>query len=342
MDRENNRSWEEVYPEIYKIDVKSFFFFQPRTNLYFIPCSDRGGMLYDAGALIIQSFNDFLYKFLDLVKYLKQRGILRRNLRFSTVIKKIIVSHEHFDHASAIPLLRKYFPKCKIMSSNATKRILDGRTIKQLKIEHPDLSFFEVTRHMQLKLFYRLLGIPNHLSIDKVLKNGEEIKCKSYNFNVLLASGHAPEQALLYEKKHCLLFSSDLILKSISTWLGPPDSDYDGYLKSMNEIRKLKALKLILPAHGGIITNPFERIDELIRFRRLREIQIEKTCLNKPRTINGITWQIYSERGLGTFLIARSMVRLVVQYLVRRGKLRVIKTHLAKKYKINYLGVCLN
>lgn len=324
-------AWLEIAPDIFSIREKSYRFSQPTINIYFILCNDSGGMLYDAGYAMKRSFSEFLAGFLDLFKTLKCTGRLRGDVIFRDVITRIIVSHEHHDHASGIPLLHQYFPRAKTYASAATAALLLHQSDFIIKQQRGIAMAKEMPRTLLMNLLFRATRVQPSIKIDHILHDDELINAGNYHFKVLLASGHSPSQLLLHDEQHGILLTSDLILQTISTWLGKPYSSYQGYRDVMERIAAMD-LKIMLPAHGKFIDSPRDRTLQLLKFRQLREDQIVKTCGRKPQSVDDIAWQIYRQRGIRTYIIARSMVDLVVDYLVSQKKLRLVKQGRKKKY----------
>nr|MDO8115363.1 MBL fold metallo-hydrolase [Candidatus Sigynarchaeota archaeon] len=324
-------TWLEVAPNIFSIREKSYRFSQPSVNVYFVLCDNGHGILYDAGYAMKLSFNDFLTNFTRLVQQLKLEGRLRKEVAFHDIVDRIIVSHEHHDHSSGVPLLRRYFPRAIVCASAATAALLKHQSDFVLMQQRGFPMLKEMIKDMLMNFFLRLIRVQPSIKIDHVLKDGEEVAGGEYNFRVLLVTGHSPSQALLHDEQHRMLFTSDLILQDISTWLGPPHSSYRGYMEAMERLAALD-LSIMLPAHGKMIMHPRERTMQLIKFRQLREEQIVKTCAEKSQSIGDIAWRTYRERGLGIYMISRGLVNLVADYLVENGRLRAIKAGRKIKY----------
>jgi glyoxylase-like metal-dependent hydrolase (beta-lactamase superfamily II) len=311
-------------PGIFSVREKSYRFGQPPTNIYYIPDGKGGGLLYDAGYAMPRSFNDFVSGFRSLATHLKQSGRVPAGASFSDLVTTIVVSHEHHDHSSGVPLLRQYFPRAQVVASRVTATLLMTQDVARK-------SPGELLQQLLMNLFYRIIHVQRSIQVDRIVHGNEIIECGQRQFTVLLAPGHSPGQILLHERSSGILFTSDLVLEKISTWLGPPHSDYQAYQDAMESIASLNA-RFMLPAHGGAIRNPRERVHELLSFRRLRERQIIKTCEQAPQTAGDIAWRIYRGRGIGTYLIAKGMVVLVLGHLVSVGRLRRLRTGRKAKY----------
>nr|MDO8085618.1 MBL fold metallo-hydrolase [Candidatus Sigynarchaeum springense]MDO8116320.1 MBL fold metallo-hydrolase [Candidatus Sigynarchaeota archaeon] len=314
-------------PGIFSIREKSYRFGQPATNIYYVPDSKGGGLLFDAGYAMRRSFNDFMAGFRGLAAFLKQSGKIPAAAPFSGLVTTIVLSHEHHDHASGASLLKQYFPSAKIFASRATAALLKSQSAVTKTLG-------ELLESILMNLFYRLVRAKQAIHVDHIVQGNDDIQCGNRRFTALLAPGHAPGQVMLYEHESGILISSDLVLRIGSTWLGPPHSDYQAYQDTMESIAQLNPT-LMLPAHGGAIHNPRERVLELLSFRRLREGQILKICSQSPQSEGDVAWRIYSERGIGTYLMAKGMVGLVLRHLVAVGLLRRVK----KGRKVKYVTI---
>ncbi len=318
-------SYKEMAPGIFSVREKSYSFGQPSTNIYYVPDGKGGGLLYDAGYAMPRAFNDFISGFRNLAAHLKQSGHVPATAQFSDLVTMIVLSHEHHDHSSGVPLLLQYFPLAKVMATKVTDALLKPQSGIRL-------GSGKLMERMIVGLMYRIVRAQQTIHVDHIVQGNETIECGSRNFKVLLAPGHSPGQVLLYEPATSILFSSDLVLEKGSTWLGPPDSDYQAYQDTMDSIARLNPA-IMLPAHGGPIRHPRERVEELLWFRRLREEQIIKTCGQSPQDAGDIAWRIYRERGIGILFAAKGMTELVLSHLVAVGRLRRIK----KGRKVRYV-----
>ncbi|NMC08002.1 MAG: MBL fold metallo-hydrolase [Candidatus Lokiarchaeota archaeon] len=285
--------------------------------MYYIPDGKGGGILFDAGYAMPRSFNDFMAGFRLLAARLKQSGQIPADAPFTGLITTIIISHEHHDHASGVPRLRQYFPRARVLASRATAALLGSKRIARA---NPG----DLLERLLMRLFMYLVRAQQSIHVDQLVGDGDVLACGSREFVVVLAPGHSPGQLLLHEPATGIMLASDLILRDGSTWLGPPHSDYVAYQESMNQIARM-GVSLLLPAHGGSIRAPRERVLELLSFRKLREEQIIRTCAESPKTAGDIAWRIYSERGIGTYIIAKSMVELVLGHLVNNGQLKRVR-----------------
>jgi glyoxylase-like metal-dependent hydrolase (beta-lactamase superfamily II) len=319
----DSHPWQEIVPGIFSIHEKVSTFGQPPVNIYFIPSKTDGGLLFDAGYATRRTLNQFLAAFNDLVQTLHDEGRLPRGVPYDHLVTRIVLSHEHHDHASGAPLLRQYFPNAKLYASKEVAELLKEFTGLSTINSSGFQRIVDMLEQLLLNVVYRTMHAEFSVNVDNILQDGDRIECDDHVFRVMITPGHSPGQVLLYDENYKLLLCSDLVLQNISTWLGPPNSSYAGYEKSMARLASLD-LDLMLTAHGHSITEPTARINELLKFRKLREMQIIATC-NKPRSAWYIAWRIYKEQGIWKVFLAQSMVGLVVNHLVQEGNLKLIK-----------------
>jgi hydroxyacylglutathione hydrolase len=156
--------------------------------------------------------------------------IIRENLEnlglHPTEIKMIVNTHCHFDHTGGDKLFRDLC-KSKIAIHKEDKKSLEsGHTMADMFNEQP-----------------------RSVTVDKALKEGDVIKTKNFNFEVLWTPGHTPGSICLYERKKKLLLSGDTVF---SDGVGRTDL-IGGNSKALKDsIKKLSALRIdyLLPGHG--------------------------------------------------------------------------------------------
>ncbi|MGV9172169.1 MAG: MBL fold metallo-hydrolase, partial [Promethearchaeia archaeon] len=159
---------------------------------------------------------------------------------------------------------------------------------------------------------------------DKFIPEEGEIQINGDSWRILHTPGHAPDHISLYNASKGVLFYGDNILRTVITWLGPPNSNIESYMKTLKKIRDLDNLKFIFPAHGGPVKNPKERIDEILEHRKSREELVYKIILNNPHrgiSPSQILKTIYPGAGFSFYNIARGWVCLTLKLLEEKDKI---------------------
>lgn len=333
---------EEVYPGIYLIKEKgSYGAFKPPQNVYIIAGND--GLMVDAG-----------YGDKKTVKYVvRQVESLKRifheeGREFN--LKRVLVTHAHPDHFSGAVKLRKYLDLDIILTEKTAARLVN----RKIFYEEFDASREQLLRKKKsligkIKDFFRrtighfmfdkAFGLTIISDPDTVIPENSEISVNGEKWKVFPSPGHSTDHLSLYNEEKGVIFTGDNILRSITSWLGPPDSNLEDYIQSITEISKLKSLKIALGAHGSPIEKPRERVLDLIKHREERLIQLEN--LVKENNRNGLTptevlKKIYPGEGIWKYSVARGYVVLTLEHL---EKLKKIRREIGKKGVIRFFPV---
>jgi flavorubredoxin len=87
----------------------------------------------------------------------------------------------------------------------------------------------------------------------------------------------------------------------------------------------LKNLQIILPAHGNVITDPYERLDQILRWRQKRTDDVKKIVLDMksgPFTVDEILHSLYPSQGKMKREFARGWVELTVEKFIKEGLIK--------------------
>ena len=139
-------------------------------------------------------------------------------------------------------------------------------------------------------------------------------------WRIFHSPGHSDDHITLYNPETGVLLGGDNILRSKFTWLGPPRSDIDLYLDSLKSIMNLPDLKVILSAHGSVITEPAERIREIIQYweNRIRQV---RECVSgagdKGISLREIISKLYPGSGRVKHEFVRGWILLVLEKGIR-------------------------
>ena len=130
-------------------------------------------------------------------------------------------------------------------------------------------------------------------------------------------------------------------MRSITTWLGPPDSNISEYIKTIQQIQSLPNLKLILSAHGSPIEGPTERLSEILKHRNEREQQVLNLIIQSSKkgiSPDKIIKALYPKKGKFMHQVARGWVVLTLKMLEKQGKV----TRIEEKKEILFFPVKKN
>lgn len=140
-------------------------------------------------------------------------------------IKKIVLTHEHFDHVGAAKELKEKLG-AKILA-------------------HKNVKINEATSLADQ--FEEELEVPE---IDERLEEGDTIKAGDYRFEVLRTPGHSPGSLSLWDESKKVLISGDLLFLDGFGRTDIPGGDEEKRDGSLQKIKELGDIEVLLPGHG--------------------------------------------------------------------------------------------
>lgn len=319
----------EVYPNIFLITEKgSFGAIKPPENIYVLAGSD--GIIYDAGYGTKRAVKHLINELKEIERHFKIN-----NKEFK--LTRILVSHCHPDHFSGLKRIRKELGLKIVLTKKSAEMIKDKESfIKTLETDtyedylrvrkKTSRKIINFLRNIGSKMFYqRIFGVSYIDDPEEIIEDDTEFSINGELWKIFPSPGHAIDHISLYNEEKGILFSGDNILRSITTWLGPPNCDVAEYIKSIKTIQKLPNLKLILAAHGSLIENPKERITELLSHRKAREKQVLDIIYSNSE--NGISPKeiiraIYPEKSRFLHQVARGWVVLTLKLLENMDRIK--------------------
>lgn len=317
---------EEVAQGIYRITEEGAFgALKPPVNIYVI--SGSNGLVYDAGYGSNREARFFISQFRTLQQQIRNRG-----QAFN--VRRILPSHAHPDHFSGLCKLRRELglsivltrSMANILSSRESYRssynaegaipvAMENTSIKALKTK--------IFGRMMSFAYEKLFGTEFIPDPDIVIADNCEIDINGEMWRIIHSPGHSTDHISLYNPRSGILFAGDNILRSITTWLGPPKSDLMKYIQSLELLLELPNLKLILSAHGSAITSPKDRIRELVRWRYERTEHVLKMIResgSRGITLHEMLNRLYEKESWFKHRMAEGWVIVTLEYLADRGK----------------------
>ncbi len=327
---------QEVYPGIFMVTEKGGWgVVKPSANIYIIP--GKNGIIYDAGYGNRKSFQYLISEFQKM-----KTECASRSQPFE--VSRVIVSHAHEDHFSGLSKLRKTLGVSIMLSSLTAEYITTKEKywetfntgIDPNKVRLPAVMIrmlnipYKLSDRLLKRFAYNVSYIPDP---DIIFEGRTEIKINEDIWELFPSPGHSADHVSLYNSEKGVLFSGDNVLRAITTWLGPPNSDLSAYIDSLKYMLTLPKLELILSAHGSVITNPKERIQKLIDWRIKRTRQLYKVIKNSNK--KGITFielykQFYQKGGAAAYVINSGWMKVTVDFLIKMQftiKDDTLKTH---------------
>jgi glyoxylase-like metal-dependent hydrolase (beta-lactamase superfamily II) len=256
-----------------------------------------------------------------------ESGLAEANLGTSD-LTHILLTHGHIDHYGGLSFLRE-------------------RTQAQIGVHELDLG--TVTTHearlvilsRKLENFLAQAGIPaerrtellNMYRFTKKFHHSVQIDFtyEAHNmqvgpFELLHVPGHCAGHVAL--KLDDVVFCGDLILEKVTPHQSPeellPFMGVHHYLDSLSVFERWAGnASLVLNGHDDPITDLSARIDTT-RANLFRRIDQALAALDEPRTLAGVTEQVYGKMNGYNALLVIEKIGAYVEYLVQRGLAEIV------------------
>ena len=98
--------------------------------------------------------------------------------------------------------------------------------------------------------------------VDEELQGGETFDLGGLTLEVIHAPGHTMGSVAVLARERNALLSADTVLGVTTTLVRPGEGDLRLYVESVAALRDL-APRVIYPGHGGPVTDPVGRMEEL-------------------------------------------------------------------------------
>jgi glyoxylase-like metal-dependent hydrolase (beta-lactamase superfamily II) len=288
---------------IHKISIPTSFPSR-QTNIYFI----EGDVL----TLIDTPPKANIY--LDaLNEALKNKGYTIRDIR------RIIITHPHFDHFGAVADIVK-LSNAEVWTSKGGAVYLRSFAAWQKDFEY----YADVLRqagvpgdlHVYLDHLYERARVYGCLTpVTRVLEEADKIDLGSATYIVRTVPGHSPWCILIHTEDRETAFSGDFLLKhrrpnailQRPTATGPNYRSLQTYLASLQKIKQM-AIRTVFPGHGEIIRDVSKRIDEIISSIERRKKLVSSILQQGPRKPFSIMQAVFSDLAPDQFLLGISEV----------------------------------
>ncbi|WP_420819283.1 MBL fold metallo-hydrolase [Pacificoceanicola onchidii] len=135
-------------------------------------------------------------------------------------------------------------------------------------------------------------GVDSAFEPDETLNDGAELTGKGWTLTALHTPGHmANHLAFAWGDA---LFTGDLVMGWASSLVSPPDGDLTDFMRSLRSLQK-RPWATFHPGHGAPVSDPQQRLEELITHRLSREAAILAALQDGPATAADLAARIYTD-----------------------------------------------
>ena len=191
-----------------------------QANCYIVGCEDsKEGIIIDPGG--------------------EAQRILQTGQELGLAIKKILLTHAHFDHIAAC---------AEVVKATQAPLFMHKDDLPLLKAGGGALLFG--------------LPMPSYTEPDEFLVEGDVVKMGQYSFDVLFTPGHAPGHISFYEATVGVVFDGDVLFSGGIGRYDLPGGNYATLMQSITQ--KLMTLPdevEVYSGHGPKTTVGYERLN---------------------------------------------------------------------------------
>ncbi|MGZ6186694.1 MAG: MBL fold metallo-hydrolase, partial [Candidatus Binataceae bacterium] len=160
-----------------------------------------------------------------------------RSVSATGELERVVCTHAHGDHIGGIPQVYRRFGELEVL-----KKPWPGKD--------------------------EAAGAPI-----SAIEDGAIVRTEGATLRAIHTPGHAPDHLCYYLEEERALFTGDVVLGAGTTVIPDDTGDLGQYMASLRRLLELDAA-LIYPAHGPVIRNARQKIEEYIAHRELRERQV--------------------------------------------------------------------
>lgn len=313
--------FKEVAPGIFKIVQKKRSRLAAfSVNVYVIAGKD--GLVFDSGMGDRKSGAYLARQVRHIEETMRERGE-------ACSITRVLPSHGHWDHFSGVEGLRerlglRVLATPKMRPHMRSRRLYRKSFRKEIRFEaKPDPWPIRIlqgfARNLVSDFFMFVYGVRFVNEPMEMVEEGASLTIHGEAWEIHGVPGHCDDDIVLFNRERGILFCGDIVLRVINTWIGPPRSNLDLYMKALDTLRSFPGLKLILPSHGSPITDPYTRLDQAIAHRHKRRdevIGIVEKAGGRGIDFDRIMDMIYPGQNVTERFIAHGWVYLTLQSLM--------------------------
>lgn len=316
----------EIEPGIFMVTERGGMTpMRPPLNIYVL--AGKNGLVYDAGYGTGGSLR-------HLAGMIRRVETLCRDRGEPCSIERVLPSHVHPDHFSGLAGLREMLG-LRILLTERMRDMICAREAYRESYRYGEegaglrarLARNRLVRSSVSRFYEALYGTRFIDDPDEIIDEGGTLDIGGRSWRVIPSPGHSPDHISLFDEKNGVLLGGDNILRSVTTWLGPPKSDLKIYIRTLERIRDLPGLRLILGAHGSPVDNPRERIGEIIEWRRQRLEHVYDSVEGAGRSgvsKRDVVRSIYGREGLMKRFLADGWIDLSLACLLDEGRIREV------------------
>ena len=169
--------------------------------------------------------------------------------------------------------------------------------------------------------------ISPRIPVDRELDAGESLTLSGeteITLEVLHTPGHAPGHLCFLEPSSGAMIVGDMVAGVGTILVEPGDGDMQLYLESLRLMSR-RSPRLLLPAHGPVLSDPGRVIDHYIRHRLAREARVMDALHSRgaPAAVRDLVPLAYADVAPAVWPLAERSTQAHLLKLEREGRAQV-------------------
>lgn len=255
---------------------------------------------------------------------LKNNGFALKDLT------EIILTHHHIDHIGLVNRITASHPLPVYAHPDSIPRLKRNKDFLEMRAEFYAKLYQEMgcAEHGERQIAFLKSAMHNNkdnaLQADIIGITTKQL----WNFTIIDAPGHAPDQILFYDKKQNWLFAGDLLIEHISSnALVEPDffgnrlPTLTQHIASLKKVRDLN-ISLLFPGHGILIENPHALIGKKLENMEKKDNRLIQLIEGGITTASKLAEAYYKNTYYEQFSLVMSEIIGHLDYLEAMGKIK--------------------
>lgn len=188
-------------------------------------------------------------------------------------LKRLICTHNHYDHAGLAAWLMRRF-ELPLLMTYGEYFMMRGLSAPPEVLPDSHVRFYHqagMPPEQVTQMFDALRRDPFMAEVPpsfQRIREGETLRIAGRDWRVLIGEGHSPEHACLYCEADRILIAGDQLLPRITsnvlvTPIEPEANPLQLWLASLDRLDRLAPDTLVLPSHEGVFRGLHARVQEL-------------------------------------------------------------------------------
>jgi glyoxylase-like metal-dependent hydrolase (beta-lactamase superfamily II) len=252
-------------------------------------------------------------------------------------LELVILTHQHIDHLGLVEIIAQHSGAEVAAIDVAVRRLANfGEDAEREDAEAAAL----MRRHgIPENVVYALQSVSRSFrgwgakaEVTRPLGDGEELRLRDRNLEVLHRPGHSPSDTVFWDAERRILLAADHLIKHISSnplISRPLDGSADrtqalvDYLDSLRKTREMPA-EIVLSGHGEPITDHARLIDERLAHHERRAEKLYDLVAEQPRTGYELAQALWGNVAVTQAFLTLSEVIGHLDLLVNDGRVREV------------------